>query len=293
MKLVLVHGRSQQGKDPMTLQKEWTDALTYGLARANAPIPLAADVSFAYYGDLLAGLVAGIEEALPADVASRGLDSGQPSYALAQRAILADIVANVGLSPQSVASEAEDIQARDPQNWGWVLAATRALSRIPGLDSRVIDTFVRDVSLYVTNSAARRAVDRVVHDTLGSEPFVLVAHSLGTVVAYNVLRSPDRPAPCAGLVTLGSPLGISGIRSRLDSPLEFPDDLETWFNAFDKADIVALRPLDSEHFDVDPPVENYDGVLNFTSNRHGIAGYLADPVVAGRIADLVTARTVG
>jgi hypothetical protein len=47
---------------------------------------------------------------------------------------------------------------------------------------------------------------------------------------------------------------------------------------------VALRALDARAFDVNPPIENKGDVSNFTENRHSIEGYLADPVVAEKIA---------
>ena len=59
-----------------------------------------------------------------------------------------------------------------------------------------------------------------------------------------------------------------------------------WFNAFDPRDSVALYPLDPEHFRLNPEkpaIENWPKVHNFTENRHGIKGYLGDPVVAQSI----------
>ncbi|MBF6212303.1 alpha/beta fold hydrolase [Nocardia puris] len=197
-------------------------------------------------------------------------------------------MAAAGVTEEQIVAELDAVGSRDPQNWGWVLAA-RVLSRIPGLDARVIDTWLRDVSLYVTDEAVRRAVHQVVEAELGDEPFVAVGHSLGSVVAYNVLRSAHRRGPCRGLITLGSPRGIPSIRGRLTAPVNYPHRLAAWLNAFDQADIVALRPLDTEFFPTDPLIENHGGVANFTDNRHGIEGYLADGVVAKRIADLLRA----
>ncbi|WP_280335667.1 hypothetical protein [Nocardia wallacei] len=284
MKLVLVHGRAQQRKDPAALRKQWIDAL-------GTNIDEGADVAFAYYGDLLADLVDRVEKELPDDLAARGPATGPHSYLTAQSAILADLVQAAGVTEGEVLEELDMLQARDPQNWGWVLAAARTLSRIPGLDARVIDTWLRDVSLYITNAAVQRAVDQIVLTELDTEPFALVAHSLGTVVAYNVLRSPLRTAPCRGLITLGSPLAIPAIRKRLRAPVTYPPALSNWFNAFDKADIVALRPLDATYFPTDPPIDNYPGVTNPTPDRHGITGYLTDPKVATVVADLLREPT--
>jgi hypothetical protein len=62
-----------------------------------------------------------------------------------------------------------------------------------------------------------------------------------------------------------------------------------WFNALDHRDIVALYPLDADHFGVEPAIENKTDVENHTDNRHGISGYLDDEVVARRIFDALTA----
>lgn len=118
----------------------------------------------------------------------------------------------------------------------------------------------------------------------------MVAHSLGSVVAYNLLR---REASTRGwrvplLMTLGSPLAVTAIRRRL-SPLGHPPAIDVWKNARDERDIVALRPLTSQTFPVNPEIENYSRVMNATANRHGISGYLDDPWVARAIYDAVTA----
>jgi hypothetical protein len=44
-----------------------------------------------------------------------------------------------------------------------------------------------------------------------------------------------------------------------------------------------LYPLDADHFDITPRIENYSDVNNFSDNRHSIDGYLADPEITRRI----------
>jgi hypothetical protein len=118
---------------------------------------------------------------------------------------------------------------------------------------------------------------------------VVVGHSLGSVVSYDLLR---RDGPALGwrvplYVTVGSPLGVGAIR-RLLTPVAHPSCAGRWLNAADHRDIVALHPLDPTHFSVDPAVENTQHVVNTTPNRHGISGYLSDPVVARRIHGALT-----
>ena len=117
------------------------------------------------------------------------------------------------------------------------------------------------------------------------EPAVVVGHSLGTVVAYNILRTDRRALKVPLLVSVGSPLGIRAIREQF-VPLRFPSPpLGAWYNAFDTRDTIALYPLDKDNFPVTPPIENYSGVRNQTDNRHGIVGYLNNAEVAKRILD--------
>ena len=122
----------------------------------------------------------------------------------------------------------------------------------------------------------------------GDEETVVVGHSLGSVVTYNLLTRQgsalDWKVPL--YVTVGCPLGISAIRRTL-APVRHPECAPSWFNARDNRDVVALFPLDAGHFDVDPAVVNKDDVDNDTANRHGISGYLSDAEVAKRVHDAV------
>jgi hypothetical protein len=89
-------------------------------------------------------------------------------------------------------------------------------------------------------------------------------------------------------VTLGSPLAINAVQSRL-TPHTFPKPVGTWFNALDTDDVVALHPLSKKHFDTGGKIENHDRVKNWTDNQHGIAGYLDDEKVARRIHEALVA----
>src|SRR4051794_13411249 len=73
------------------------------------------------------------------------------------------------------------------------------------------------------------------------------------------------------------------LQNRLRRPLAMPPGVAAWLNARDPRDVIALYPLDRDHFDVEPMIENHSEVDNFTENRHSIEGYLTDPLVAHRI----------
>jgi hypothetical protein len=287
MNLVMVHGRAQQGKDPVALEKEWSDALGYGLQRANATLPTGTTFAFPFYADRLMQLVKQSQVPLGARAVQRGPEADDEEEF--RRAMLTDIAAGAGLSEADVGRELPDEAiARGPQNRELVQALLRALDRIPGLNGVAIDTFTRDVYVYLTFPAVRDEVDQIVAGTIPDEPCVVLAHSLGTVVAYNVLSKRAAQPECLRLVTVGCPLAIVAIKNWLDKPIHSPVCVKHWFNAYDDRDVVALRPLDAANFGVDPPIENKSDVNNFTDNRHGITGYLADPVVAQRIAEAIS-----
>ena len=52
-RLVLVHGRSQQGFDPAVLKSTWLETLKYGAAKINRTVPDQLDVAFPFYGTKL------------------------------------------------------------------------------------------------------------------------------------------------------------------------------------------------------------------------------------------------
>lgn len=152
----------------------------------------------------------------------------------------------------------------------------------------------RDVYRYLRNSTIRQVIDSGVAGAItpGQET-VVVSHSLGTVVAYNVLRqnSHTHGWKVPLFVTLGSPLAITEIRRSvraLAAPTQCPTCVGGWFNAMDERDVVALYPLTAGQFPLDPlnpAIENKTNVQNKTENRHGIGGYLDDKDVARKIYD--------
>lgn len=93
-------------------------------------------------------------------------------------------------------------------------------------------------------------------DAIPAGKTVVVGHSLGSVVAYDVLRNTARQLDVSLFMTVGSPLGVGPIR-RTMKPLRFPKNVVSWYNAFDERDAVALHALDAATFPVDPPIENY------------------------------------
>ncbi|KGN36353.1 hypothetical protein [Knoellia subterranea] len=289
--LVLIHGRSQQRKDSKALKQEWLDALHTGFRAAGLDVDLPTEqVRFPYYGDTLDDLVKNAG-GKPAEVIIQSAGEPNPAELEFLAAAVSDTVATVGLTEEDIRAHAEDgaVVEQGVQNWPWVLAALRALENVPGLGNASLALATLDVYRYLRNPGIQTIIEggvRKAFDSAGE--FVVVGHSLGSVVAYDVLR---RRAAAEGwsaphFVTVGSPLAVGTIVEAL-APIGTPDGVRTWFNAYDPQDVVSLHPLDEAHFPVTPAIENVT-VHNGTPNRHGIVGYLSDPTVASRIHAALT-----
>lgn len=91
------------------------------------------------------------------------------------------------------------------------------------------NSFTSDVYAYLTRPGVRDAIDVGVRAAFDTEPTVVVSHSLGTVVAYNLLR---RDGSASGwrvstLITLGCPLSVGPLAQAL-KPIQFPECVGDW-----------------------------------------------------------------
>jgi hypothetical protein len=125
----------------------------------------------------------------------------------------------------------------------------------------------------------RQALDAV------AGPAVVITHSLGTVIAYDVLREQrfaNRTVPL--LVTLGSPLGYTEIQDVVTKPLQLPAPVRLWANFADPLDIIALDSTLADEFQGTPRIIDAR-VDNPAPNNHAACGYLG----ASRVRSTVTA----
>ncbi len=283
MKIVLVHGRAQEGKNPVALKKLWVDTLKIGLAKSGLVLPIEDnDIIFPFYGDKLDELARAFNQPLEEIIKKGGPFLAKHSLFLHD--FLMEIAENANISIAEIQSNfSENIVEKGPLNWAWVQAILRAIDRKEGWSELAIKKFTYDVFLYLTIHGVRNSINEIVINSIPDEPFIIVGHSLGTIVTYNILRD-NNNLKVARYVTIGSPLGLDAVKKYLKTPILMPQCTKgKWLNAFDKRDVVALNPLDKLHFDVDPPVVNKNDVDNQTGNRHGIEGYLNDKVIAGEI----------
>ncbi len=291
--VLCVHGIGQQGLGEESLLASWRPALVDGLTRHTLTVsgePVdgfvaepgvgSPDLEMAFYGDLFrpvgSFLTVGDPMLGPEDVAP-GLE----------QELLAAWWSAAARVDERVAAPDGDTLASVP---GWVQRALTQLSNSRffadvALRSMVFD--LKQVARYLTDPAVRAAVLQRATRLIAADTRVVVAHSLGSVVAYEALCSLPGHGVRA-LVTLGSPLGIANlVFDRLEPPPvagrgAWPGgEGLVWTNIADAGDVVALvkdlRPLFGERI--------RNALVHNGAKAHSVVPYLTDGLTGAAIAE--------
>lgn len=161
------------------------------------------------------------------------------------------------------------------QALGW-LARRRCLP--PRLVELFVARFFQEVASYLDTSCRSVVRDHVARTIRDHEPAVVLAHSLGSVVAYETLWAHPR-IEVDLLVTLGSPLALPhAVFPRIAPAPENgrggrPPGVTRWVNIADLGDLIALPPKGvSERFDgVAQDDHDVIGAFSF----HAVTKYLS------------------
>ncbi|MEG1667390.1 hypothetical protein [Chryseobacterium sp.] len=286
-KLIFIHGRDQHGKDPKELKNLWIKSFKEGLEKSGLTINISEDdILMPFYGDKLDYLVNNLDSILD-NIVNRGnednlLDTKEMRFS---QEFLSEIAQNANISESELQEQYNlDLRDRGILNWPWILSILRAIDKRGNWGELSIKKFTYDVFLYLTNNNIKRIINDIVLQKIPNDPCIVVGHSLGSIVGYNILR--DNPKlKIIKYITIGSPLGVNAIKNKLSTPIKMPECINEgyWYNAFDPHDTVSLNSLDENNFNISPLIKNYGKVDNYTENQHGIEGYLSDSFVAKEI----------
>jgi hypothetical protein len=285
-RVVCVHGIGGQLRGEDSLRQAWWPALSDGLRRAGADGAIAeADVAVAFYGDLFRP-------------AGQMLTAGDPPYTAVdidegfeRDLLMAWWQAAAEFDPGVVAPDAADTLMSTP---GSVQAALRALSGsrfFANVALRAMVADLKQVRGYLLNERIRTKARARLSAAVDSGTQVVVAHSLGSVVAYEALCAlPGHNV--RALITIGSPLGIRNlVFDRLDpAPAKggknprgaWPGTNRlVWTNLADTGDVVALvkdlRPLFGEQV--------RSALVDNGSHAHDATAYLTDSLCGVAVAN--------
>lgn len=152
------------------------------------------------------------------------------------------------------------------------------------------------VRFKVRGELRKRCLGELEKARLDREKIVVVAHSMGTMVAYDVLRNCPECPPVDTLITLGSPLGIREVQDELVAidasagRVDFPAArLNRWINVYDPLDpIAAADPrLGNDYRSIDGKKVEDIKESNWGAWRHTITHYFAGLQFRRALADAI------
>ncbi|MBP1183924.1 hypothetical protein [Methylobacterium sp. PvR107] len=175
------------------------------------------------------------------------------------------------------------------------------------LDDLILEYRLDDLWGYYEDAAFRDAARerlRVALAEVAGDEVLIAAHSMGGLIAYDVLRAAEadgRPLPRCALVTLGSPLGLAELKLKLADErgdLRVPAALTAWTNLMDRQDIATVGDDLAEIYAPnaagvrvrDVPVINAYRRPDGTENRHKSYGYLRTPEFSKVLAGFLDAE---
>ena len=212
--------------------------------------------------------------------------------------------------PEASARDIAEASAWSRRLTRWIYALGDMLPfLIPHLASERMEVHLRDLKRYERNKEAiADRIKRMLKVPLlaasgGQRPVLLIAHSMGSIIAYDSLwelsHEHGNPADVDLLLTMGSPLGQRFMQNRIrghdkNGRERYPHNIRHWTNLTAVGDLTAIDPWLGKDFAEmielgvvgsidDRRVSNYfrlDGKLNV----HAEYGYLANEKTAHTIA---------
>lgn len=194
--ILCVHGRGQEDKDEgarQAMARHWVGGLAKGLVEAGyAPVDVNATI-FPYYGqELWDALQARIRQGnKPFTLESLTYEPGEDVEPIAERtgSLIEEVAADVGYRPEPHTPE----ELNDVLDVPGVGPALNWLASKLRVDRLLITQVLRDVALYLEGGAIRDRVLSVVRESVAEasvtsgEPLIVIGHSLGSVVVYDLL----------------------------------------------------------------------------------------------------------
>lgn len=164
------------------------------------------------------------------------------------------------------------------------------LSRQQGITDQLVKQKFADVARYLDEEDRRRRILTEIRQQLPTQGHViLIGHSLGSIIALDLLRDWPSELQIDVLLTMGSPAGLSKMQAHLREFRDYlpADQIGVWINAFDSDDPITggngLAPIYGDLV-VDHHVEN--GGMR---DNHDVDRYLEHVtlslIVGPRIAD--------
>ncbi|MBB2940486.1 hypothetical protein FB565_000190 [Actinoplanes lutulentus] len=299
-RIVFVHGIAQQQRSAIELENEWLLSLAGGIGIAGYPHladrlwpvqPADRWARMAFYGNLFR---TSDQQGDTSEIADSQREiANEIAFDWLINALDSNRARDAGTARQEL--DALNLDRADPQGLpGTTARALAALDRIPwfgnaGFRLAGSHALLGQAVRYLSEPAIRDTAIAAVHQHLDEDTRVVLAHSLGSVVAYEALHA--RPQPLPLLITIGSPLGLPSVIRRLQQPPAYPTGVQRWINLADRDDIIAARPHLTAIFDKQrPPGATFESTYTVDNGAepHRATFYLTNRTIGHAIATALT-----
>ena len=185
--------------------------------------------------------------------------------------------------------------------------------KFPGASAKIIENYFAELNTYYTHecislknedcsakTAIRERLLNILEEYAGYK-ILLIAHSMGSIIAFDVLSDPSVDFPINTFVTMGSPLGMPPIVVRnfeaqkaILPPLKKPEAphciTARWYNLSDRRDSIALDHTLRDDYGPNSRgvialdlLSKNDYIVAGAANPHKSFGYLRARQTAGII----------
>lgn len=291
MNILMIHGIGQEASTKEELLIKWTESI-----HAVQPDLLGtAKVDMAYYGTTLADWSNNkMKSVVGMGAESIAVNAGDADELKFLSAVMQQLASDHRIDETEIEAALEAVEGNDVPMDNFIarrlVGLVRVIEKISPAKGSLLLRLIKQGHTYLTSPAAAKAVDDIVQPLLQRSPQVLIAHSLGTVIAFKLLREMEAAGATVEiplLITLGSPLGLDAFKAKLGPPRRKPAFIKKWANFYDPSDFVSLgKPLNEQNFASN--IDNDGTVDNKTFNAHGIVGYLPHKGVIDMLKDVVS-----
>ena len=292
MKIIFIHGMNQQTYNAESLKQNWLDIFKLGINELHLPVKIEnLDIALPFYADLITEHQLSNTFDLDAFLPKSLLKFHLHKCVQAQPSVVTPTT-RIPILPYFTPNQNLKLSTR--LYLGSQLVKDKALkefslilNNFPKLHESLIHKFLIETYLYLANTEFMNEVhQRILACLEKGEEYIIVSHSLGTVIAYNLLQQLNAEYCIQRFITLGSPLAFKVIQSKLMQPITRPTSLNgDWHNFYSPDDFLTTFPLINEPFNFNPEIIN-TSISTFVNSPHKITGYLQHPAVIQNILEL-------
>jgi len=292
MKIIFIHGMNQQKYDSESLKQRWLKIFQQGVNQLKIDIDIdQLDIALPFYADLLNKHQ--VENHFDLNRFRPKLGNKYHiinSHKITQPKIIQSNTP-IRLLPNFDIPHHQKLSTRLYLSSQWIKDQTlkeftTILNNFPKLHESLIHKFLIETYLYLANPEFMNEVHlRILASLEKDQRHIIVGHSLGSVIAYNLLQHLEPQYCIQRFITLGSPLSFKVIQSKLAQPITHPSSLNgEWLNFYSPNDFLTKVPLINYPFNFQPKILN-TSISTFIDAPHEIMGYLQHPSVIQSILE--------